>query len=237
MKKYLGIFAAIVITACVVVGLQVKATYITNLSTNSGGAESFTIGSNYKTAVNSSTIGVDSGALYFRGGSYDADNPNTPFDEIFFLRADVISSSSKSFVVADAFGDIFAMHYSGQLDFLGGAGVGNQEIRSEDSLGNVNTIMSFTPDDNSVNYLDIFSGETGSGPGIVCTGSDANVDCTLETKGTGMLNFVSGSGTSTFSLGDTSQPGCIPMQDTDGAGITYITSLNGVLTASTDSCF
>jgi len=236
MKKYLGIFAAIVITACVVVGLQVKATYITSLSDTAGGAESFTISSNYKTAVNSSTIGVDSGSLYFRGGSYDADNPNTPFDEIFFVRSDVISSSSKSFVIADAFGDLFGMNYDGRLDFLGGAGVGNQEIRSEDSLGNVNTMLKFTPVDNSVNYLEISSGDTGTGPNITCAGTDANVDCNLGSTGSGMLSFVSGSGTSTFAIGDTSQPGCIPMQDTDGAGITYITVLDGVLTASTDSC-
>ena len=47
---------------------------------------------------------------------------------------------------------------------------------------------------------------------------------------------VGNTSTTTVSIGATSGIACLKMQDTDGAGFTYITSLNGVLTASTDSC-
>jgi len=44
------------------------------------------------------------------------------------------------------------------------------------------------------------------------------------------------SATSTISFGTSTLPACLVMGDSDGAGLTYITTLDGVLTASTDPC-
>ena len=51
------------------------------------------------------------------------------------------------------------------------------------------------------------------------------------------LQVVGYQTTSTLGVGEVgTKAGCIPIMDTDLAGWTYITTLNGVLTASTDSC-
>ena len=49
-------------------------------------------------------------------------------------------------------------------------------------------------------------------------------------------SFDSGNAITTVAVGDTSSISCLKLQDTDGAGWTYCTVLNGTMTCSTDSC-
>ena len=55
-------------------------------------------------------------------------------------------------------------------------------------------------------------------------------------SGTSSTNFLSGSTTSTIEIGAASQPGCLAIQDTDGTGFTYCTTLNGTIACSVNSC-
>ena len=56
------------------------------------------------------------------------------------------------------------------------------------------------------------------------------------TSGTSSTKFLSGSTTSTVEIGVTGQPGCLAIQDTDGAGFTYCSTLDGTMTCGTTSC-
>jgi len=54
--------------------------------------------------------------------------------------------------------------------------------------------------------------------------------------GTSSTKFLSGSTTSTVEIGATGQPGCLAIQDTDGAGFTYCSTLDGTMTCGMTSC-
>ena len=63
-----------------------------------------------------------------------------------------------------------------------------------------------------------------------------NVGVGTTTPATSLVVENQGNATTTITVGKDGFAGCIKMQDTDGAGFTYLKTLNGVLTASTASC-
>ena len=58
----------------------------------------------------------------------------------------------------------------------------------------------------------------------------------MITSGLGATVVSSTAATSTLRVGSSTKPGCLVIGDNDSAGLTYISALNGVLTASTSSC-
>ena len=66
--------------------------------------------------------------------------------------------------------------------------------------------------------------------------SNGRVGINSSTPGAAFVVESRGNTTTTVTIGGDALPGCIKMQDTDGAGWTYLTVLNGVLTASLGSC-
>jgi hypothetical protein len=56
---------------------------------------------------------------------------------------------------------------------------------------NGNSILSLSPVASAVNSFQMFNNSAGNTPILFCTGSDANIGMTLETKGTGAFSFTS----------------------------------------------
>ena len=56
---------------------------------------------------------------------------------------------------------------------------------------NDNTILNFTTEATSVNYLNIYNAASGSGVTVAASGSDTNINLSLGAKGTGIVEFNS----------------------------------------------
>jgi hypothetical protein len=82
---------------------------------------------------------------------------------------------------------------------------------------NGNTLFGLMATASAVNFPNMASGATGTGPTVTCTGSDTNVDCNWATKGTGGFNFSAGSG-ATVNLSFAKRP-TFNNPGTDSSGI------------------
>jgi len=240
MKKILGIIFLWAITTCLF-GWSgyVAATSITSHTQPT--TQPFFI----KTidAPTTSTPGVSSPSIFMVGKSCDDTAcVSAALDWTYGMQVEVTNSSTQAINFTDDAGNhLVRLLSTGEVDIMGGAGGdgnGNMQIRAEDVDGSVGTILELVAVTSSADYLKIESGISGAGPSLTASGSGADVPLFLGTTGDGQINLVGGSNTTTVTLGvGGSKPGCIVIVDTDLAGGTYCTTLNGTMTCSSSTCY